>query len=113
MDKKLKARIIAALRKISAQSDNRKKCLDAVKTRDLVGNFKNGNPKYLNQYRCKMCANKFKSTEVQVDHIIPVIDPTAGFENWNKYMSRLFCDIENLQVLCKPCHVIKTNRENR
>lgn len=113
MDKKLKATIISSLRKISYQAPNRKKAMDRVKTRDLVGNFKNGKPKYLNQYKCNLCKKKFKSTEIQVDHIAPVIDPTVGFRDWNTYMSRLFCELSNLQVLCKRCHNIKTKRENQ
>lgn len=112
MENKLKNRIISALRKINAQSDTRKQVLDEVKERKCVGKYKNGNDKFLNMYRCKSCENQFKSDEIQVDHIEPVIEPSVGFKDWNIYMSRLFCDISLLQVLCKRCHNIKTKREN-
>jgi hypothetical protein len=47
-----------------------------------------------------------------VDHNDPVIDPAVGFVDWNTYIDRLFCDIDNLQVLCHECHRVKTNEEN-
>ena len=49
--------------------------------------------------------------DVQVDHTVPVIDPVNGFETWDIFVERLFCDIGNLSVLCKPCHKIKTDEE--
>ena len=49
--------------------------------------------------------------EVQVDHIIPVVD-FDGFKDWDTYIKSLFCSIKNLQVLCRECHKEKTTREN-
>lgn len=111
-DPKLKTKITAALRKLSYQWEVRKKVMDKAKTRTLMGNFKNGNPKYVNLYKCNSCHKQFKSTEVQVDHVEPVIDPSIGFRDWNTYIDRLFCAVSNLQVLCKRCHNIKTKQEN-
>ena len=51
--------------------------------------------------------------DIQVDHDIPVIDPIKGFEDWNIFVERLFCDPENLKLLCKPCHKVKTDEEKR
>jgi hypothetical protein len=39
------------------------------------------------------------------------VDPKKGFVGWDVYIDRMFCEIENLQVLCKPCHKIKTDQE--
>lgn len=113
MDKKLKNKITAALRKLSYQWEVRGQVLDASKSRECVGKYKNGKDKFLNMYKCNMCQKKFPSGEVQVDHKEPVIDPKVGFINWDTYITRLFCAIENLQVLCKRCHNIKTKRENQ
>ena len=110
MDKKTKATIINALRLINGRGIVKRECLNDAKSRDLVGKYKNGKDKYLNKYVCNKCNMKFKSDEVQVDHIAPVVDKSTGFIDWNTYMSRLFCDINNLQVLCKRCHKIKTKR---
>ena len=62
-------------------------------------------------YRCSSCSTSFPSKEVQVDHIEPVVDPIIGFVDWNTFIERLFCDKENLQVLCKKCHKEKTKLE--
>lgn len=62
-------------------------------------------------YRCNVCEGKFPAKEVEVDHKEPVIDPRKGFISWDVYIERLFCPEENLQVLCKPCHLKKTKYE--
>ena len=62
-------------------------------------------------YNCTSCCFPFLKAEVQVDHIVPII--SGG---WTKrtiligiFISRVYCDKSNLQVLCKPCHLAKTN----
>lgn len=69
------------------------------------------------QYTCVECLKTFGQGGVQVDHIEPVIPvkKKARDMSWNEIISRLFCDIENLQVLCRRCHQIKTmlEREQR
>jgi hypothetical protein len=58
-----------------------------------------------------MCHELFGPKEVQIDHIESVIDITKGWESWDVYIERLFCDIENLACLCKQCHSSKTSAE--
>lgn len=60
---------------------------------------------------CKSCGNDFPAKEVQVDHILPVVCPKKGFKDWNTFIDRLFCDKDNLQVLCGACHDVKTALE--
>lgn len=62
-------------------------------------------------YKCARCAKLFVATGVQVDHILPVVDPKTGFSTWDVFIDRLFCEKENLQVLCRPCHKEKTEQE--
>lgn len=62
-------------------------------------------------YECAECSEHFVATDVQVDHIHPVVDPKKGFTTWDNFIERMFCEIKNLQVLCKPCHKIKTDQE--
>ncbi len=64
-------------------------------------------------YRCAGCSKTFPSKDVQVDHILPVVDPITGFVGWDVYIQRMFCPPENLQVLCKPCHASKTKKERK
>jgi 5-methylcytosine-specific restriction endonuclease McrA len=63
-------------------------------------------------YLCNVCTGEFPAKEVQVDHIQPVVDPKTGFIDWDTFIDRLFCEKENLQVLCTACHKVKTSKEN-
>ena len=62
-------------------------------------------------YTCKGCKKEFPAKDVQVDHIDPVVCPKAGFVDWNTFVDRLFCGVENLQILCTTCHDKKTAKE--
>ena len=61
-------------------------------------------------FMCAECQKDFVSTNMQVDHIVPLVDP-CGFTDWGSYIDRLYCEEEHLQLLCKPCHKIKTTEE--
>jgi hypothetical protein len=63
------------------------------------------------KYECAMCHELFGPKEVQVDHIDPVIDIIKGWESWDTYIARLFCDLDGLACLCKTCHESKTAAE--
>lgn len=75
-------------------------------------------------YTCAICGKKFKSSVVAVDHIAPVIPLDKTFTTWDDFISRLFCEKDNLQVLCNyklkykddyggepSCHYKKTQSE--
>lgn len=61
--------------------------------------------------KCASCHNNLPTKEVQVDHIMPVVDPATGFVSWDETIYRLYCDTSNLQVLCKACHLLKTKAD--
>lgn len=63
--------------------------------------------------KCKKCKNAYYQNEIVVDHIKPVVDIKKGYEGLDVYAKRLFCDMKNLQILCKACHKKKTIRENK
>ena len=56
------------------------------------------------KYQCNECKKLFPVKQIQVDHIQPI----GVFVNWDTYIERLFCPPQNLQVLCKLCHLQKT-----
>jgi len=62
-------------------------------------------------YACNICAKIFHRSATHVDHIEPVVIPGI-VSDWNGYIERLYCSVENLQVLCKGCHAQKTKKEN-
>lgn len=63
-------------------------------------------------YKCAMCGNIFVAKDVEVDHVTPIVDPKTGFTTWDDFITRLYCDVGGLQVLCKPDHKRKTKDEN-
>ena len=67
------------------------------------------------QYICAKCKKWFPNKDVQVDHIDPVIKHNETIQDldYNTVVMRIFCDEDNLQVLCKPCHKIKTTLERK
>lgn len=64
------------------------------------------------EYQCNKCKNWFKDKEVQVDHIVPAGRLTCAAD-LPEFVSKLFCEIDNLQVLCTTCHTVKTNSERK
>ena len=73
-------------------------------------------------YRCAMCeeevpastkeeGSRRRTNNVHVDHIKPVIDPHIGWTTWDDCIEGLFCEKDNLQLLCTSCHKIVTDEE--
>lgn len=62
-------------------------------------------------YKCNSCLSDYVAKEVEVNHIVPVV-PITGFDSWDNIISRLFCEKEGLEVLCKSCHKKITKQEN-
>jgi len=71
------------------------------------------------EYLCNVCKNWVKASvggkgNVAIDHIVPVIsveDTEGKIHDWNLFKVKLFCPKDNLQIICKPCHLIKTQQE--
>jgi hypothetical protein len=53
---------------------------------------------------------EFKSKEVTVDHIRPC-GSLRGFQDLPDFVENLLCELDGLQMLCKPCHHTKTMYE--
>lgn len=71
-------------------------------------------------YRCAGCEEDVPVTlskdgkrvkNVFVDHIDPVISVEEGFVSWDETINRLFCEKDNLRVLCHDCHSAATNQQ--
>lgn len=65
------------------------------------------------KYKCAHCGEIYGPREVEVDHKRPRIDPRTGFVSLDDYVARTFVSVNKLQVLCKPCHYLKSAQENR
>lgn len=53
-----------------------------------------------------------KKKNVFVDHKSSATDSVEGFTSWDDFIEGLFCEVDNLQVLCKNCHDIKSKEES-
>ena len=62
-------------------------------------------------YQCNVCKGSFAGKDVEVDHINPIV-PVSGFISWDSFIDNLFCELSNLQVICKTCHAKKSKLEN-
>lgn len=96
IDSITRQRIRSALRKVWQWSDPRRAAL--AKQRVSKG-----------RYLCEACGGLFGPKMVQVDHIEPVGSfPGSRRDNgsatWEGVINRMFCPVEGLRVLCKPCH---------
>ena len=63
------------------------------------------------EYQCKKCKGWFKEKEINVDHRTPAGTLTCG-DDLKGFVERLFCEVDNLDVLCEACHAVKTKKEN-
>jgi len=102
--------IVNTLRYGSRKWPAKFEALDLAKTEKKI-NVKSG--RVAQHYLCNHCKQEFTNKDVEVDHIIPVVDPKEGFKDWNTFIARMFTPLENYQVLCKKCHKIKTKEENK
>ena len=109
-DGRLKSFITSALRGAFRRYPNKYEVLKEA----LVGKRLNNKTNRVSaHYKCAECNEDFPTKEVQVDHVLPIVDPSEGFISWDAFIANLFCSKDNLQVLCKPCHKIKTLKENK
>lgn len=95
----LKGLIISHLRKIFFYSPLRREAMEKAKVGDLYRSGGNG--------------KKYPKDQMKVDHILPVVDPKTGWVDWNTFIDRLFCPVENLQVISKEEHEKKTKAEQK
>lgn len=65
-------------------------------------------------YRCALCDSKdLKKGDFAVDHTFPVVDLSGWDGNWHTYITRMFVYTTSWQILCHPCHDIKTDMETQ
>jgi len=62
-------------------------------------------------YLCNHCKQYYKGSEVQIDHRVPV-GTLLSLEHLPAFVAALTNeDVNAYQLLCKPCHLKKTNSE--
>jgi hypothetical protein len=72
-------------------------------------------------YRCAVCdevvpvtikdeVKRKRKKNIIVDHIDPVV-PVTGWVSWDHCVERMYCELDNLQAICKACHDVKSAEE--
>lgn len=56
----------------------------------------------MNVWECSECGELV--AERDVDHVDPVGKLPTTEEELPAWVGRLFCDLSNIRILCKPCH---------
>lgn len=64
------------------------------------------------EYQCNSCKKWFPEKQINVDHIIPAGELNCA-NDLPGFVERLFCEVDKLQCLCKPCHDKKTLEEKQ
>jgi 5-methylcytosine-specific restriction endonuclease McrA len=62
------------------------------------------------EYQCAECSQWFPEKKINVDHITPAGSLRCA-NDLPGFVERLFCEIDNLQILCSTCHNVKTQNE--
>ena len=74
--------------------------------------YKGNNKRQRWEYQCNKSKGWFKSDQVNVDHIEPAGSLNCA-QDLPAFVETLFCVVNNLQVLCKTCHDVKTGLEKQ
>jgi len=75
-------------------------------------------------YECEECKQEVPATipnpkggkrlkNILADHIDPIVDPSAGFIDYNTWIARGFVEVDRFQAICRACHDIKTAEERQ
>lgn len=121
-----KNRIKGAMRRTFRLSPQMKEVLEQARVELPPLPKKDGTPGKRPQvkYRCAICKQLFSRTQVQVDHIKPVVplNKKESDMSYDELADGIFCKKDNLQVVCSiplkknndepSCHKIKTDEEN-
>jgi 5-methylcytosine-specific restriction endonuclease McrA len=62
------------------------------------------------EYQCNQCKGWYPEKKINVDHICPAGSLNSA-QDLPGFIERLFCEIDNLQVLCISCHDIKSKED--
>jgi 5-methylcytosine-specific restriction endonuclease McrA len=74
--------------------------------------YKGTNKRQKFEYQCAECKSWFPEKQINVDHIKPAGSLNCA-QDLPGFVERLFCEQENLQVLCEKCHDVKTKLEKK
>jgi len=100
-----------ALMRVFSRSDLRK---EAIAT-SIIAYSDPKRPRVTKWSMCRSCLNPTPTYLMDVDHVEPKIPVDKSLEEmtWDQLVDNTWCDITNLQPICRPCHKIKSAVENK
>lgn len=103
--------IKGAIRRVFSRSDLRREALQ----RASIVHSDPLRPRVTKWVFCANCGVIFPSYLAQVDHILPLVpvNRTLNEMSWDEVVDRAWCDVDNLAVLDKDCHKLKSKEENQ
>ena len=72
--------------------------------------YKGENKRQKFEYQCNLCKEWYAEKHINVDHIVGA-GALNCYNDLPGFVERLFCEADNLQVLCESCHNQKTQQE--
>jgi hypothetical protein len=63
------------------------------------------------EYHCAICKEWYKAKEVCVDHYPKPAGSILSVADIGEFVNNLYCEVDNLRVLCVPCHAVHTLAE--
>lgn len=72
--------------------------------------YKGPNKRQKFEYLCALCNKYHPEKNINVDHMVPAGSLNCAHD-LPGFVERLFCELDNLQVLCTTCHDKKTKAE--
>lgn len=103
--------IKGAIRRVFSRSELRR----SIITASQISHFDPERPRVKKWGRCTVCKQPTALYQLEVDHLDPIIPVNKTLEDltWDEVVARVFCDPNNLDTKCKPCHYKKSKLENQ
>lgn len=101
-----------AIRRVFGRSDLRRSVIDSA----VINGYKDPKRKAVKFWvKCTSCGKMEAKSNVQVDHVDPVIPINSSFDEMtlDEVVNRMWCDLKNLAIVCKPCHTLKSKAETK
>lgn len=95
--------IRSALRSKSLRWLPRSKAIEAARRP-----YKGSNKLQKWEVQCALCTEWYKLKDICVDHYPVEAGSILSIDDVGQFCNNLFCEVDNLRCLCKPCHDVHT-----
>ena len=105
---KLKNSLRSTVRQSFSRSEHYKAFVDSKRIEWFKGKRKRVS------FQCNHCKENFSKSDIDIDHVVPIGKGVYNsISDLERFISLVYCSHDNLQVLCKQCHKVKTKKEQQ